>query len=1367
MRFHLLFIFLCLSTNFFGESQQFSFRHLTLADGLSNSHVNCIIQDHNGFIWIGTENGLNKYNGYDFSAYFANPNDSTALLSDEVFALLEDTSNNLWIGTFRGLYKYNPSNDNFIQVPLHPTDNNISKKPVLKLQEHDENHIWIATSGNGVLLYNTKNKTYKTYRPSSSGATQLSSRYTLSVHKVSQNLVAIGTSDNGFDIFDISHEKFTNYNINESYPELVNSNSVQCFYNYSQDSLLIGTRNGLFCFNLHNKKLDKFTFANQQVVLNDGTAVFDIQKDFQNRLWISTNGEGLICINPNKNKVHRLTHLKDEPSSILNENNRDIYEDRQGNLWVVSYQAGINILPNKIRFFENYNLFDPKGPYHSNTVTSIITDNKNNLWIGTDGGGLKYIDRVNNNTKHYYPDENKTTSIPDKVIMSLLLDRQKNLWIGSYSGGLSVFNTKTKTFKNYQNSEAIGSISNNYVSSLLQDKRGNIWVGTNGNGLNKYNPEQDNFKVFTMTDTLNETNLINNWINVLAEDNNGRIWIGTFWGLSVYDPYANHFINYLRQEGELESLSNNVIYSIIESSKNEIWVGTRNGLNKFLPHRNSFEVYTIADGLPGNIIYGIEEDNSGNLWLSTNRGLCKLNTQTGETSNYFESDGLQSNEFFRGSSYKSPIGEMFFGGTHGLNSFFPDSISEQYQIPNPIITNFRIFDQKIRPGQPFNKRIILNNPIHETNKITIKQQDNSFSFELAALDFILPEKNFYRFKMEGFDQDWKTLDYKQRIVTYTNLDAGTYVFKYKASSIDNQWPENHKELVIEIKPPWYRTWWSYALYYTLLLALLIFIWLFSINRLKLNTQIKMERLDREKSEELNQAKLRFFTNISHEFRTPITLIIGPLERLLSNKKISNEHGDTLRLILKNSNRLLRLVNQLMDLRKVETGGMKLKVSEQNVIDVLKDIYNAFGEYAHQKNIDFQFISEFDSLHGWIDQDKVDKIVFNLLSNAFKFTPKHGEIILSISQDTEKTIQISVKDSGKGISKKDQQLIFERFYQANNQGLDFVGTGVGLSLTKSLVEIHKGKIELTSEEKIGSEFIVTIPINEEIYNTSDKYNPDAEPEQKATTAPIIDIQESKTAIKTLNTEEKSHKILVVEDNFDLRKYIADELNKSYQVMEAENGKVGLEKTIEELPDIIISDVMMPEMDGLELCKQVKTNLLTNHIPVILLTAKTSIDQRIEGIEVGADSYIPKPFHPDHLHVRIRKLIELRTTLKQKFSDQLNDTEMEIEPVQDKFLQKITEIIKTNITDTDLNIESLSKKMGMSRGHLHRKIKLLTDKSPSEFVRIIRLNESVTLLKNKEFNISEISYMVGFNSPSYFTNCFKSHFKISPSEYVEKI
>jgi len=938
-----------------------TFRHLLFEQGLSNSNVNCIVQDGDGFIWIGTENGLNRYDGYKFVQYFSNTENS--FISDDVFCLLLDQKKQLWIGTFRGLYKYMPETDSFIYIELGNFWMESGHKSVILALSHDKyGIIWIATAGDGLIKYNPETGDYKQFMPEKNNPYSLSSPNLLSLYDDGKEKLWVGTSDHGFDCFDKITQRFKNYRLIEGVELDNGSNAVLTLFELSANKFLVGTRGGgIFEFDIEKEISRPFQLATDEEKMVTLNEIYGIYKDRLGRIWISAHGDGLLCFTDLNEKGTHLKHQQNNPGSLINDNVRTIFEDNQGNLWFVSYQGGINVLSNKPDLFKNYNFKDINPTYESKTVPCIAVDKKENIWLGTDGGGLKMIDKQSGKVQHFYPSSNLQQSIPDKVIMSLMVDNTDKIWIGTYLGGLSVYNPQKKLFKNYSNSKNVASLSSNFVSDILQDKQGKIWVATNGKGLNLYDPANDNFIRYSMNDTSIPSHLINDWINVLTEDNNQRIWIGTFWGLSVFDPYNGKFTNYLHLDGAVSGLSHNTIFSILESSKNEMWLGTRNGLNKFEPEKNSFKVYTVTDGFPGNIIYAIQEDSHGNLWLSTNRGLCNFNPVTHETHNYFASDGLAGNEFFRNSSFKSATGELFFGGLDGMNSFYPERMNEDYNVPIPKITEFRIFNQALVPSRPFGNRMLLNKPIYKTDTLILKHKDNSFSFEFSALDFILPEKNNYKCKMEGFDKEWRLMDYNQRFITYTNLDAGTYIFKVKASSINNKWSDACTNLTLIIQPPGYRTWWAYTIYYFFLALLLFFLWLISIRRLQLKNQIKMVQLEKDISNELNQAKLRFFTNVSHEFRTPITLIIGPLEKMMNDHILSAKYKRTIDTMMKNANRLLRLVNQLMDMRKMEFGKMQLRVEKADLLQFIEDIHYAFKELAEQKKINFRVYSEMEDL----------------------------------------------------------------------------------------------------------------------------------------------------------------------------------------------------------------------------------------------------------------------------------------------------------------------------------------------------------------------------------------------------------------------
>ncbi len=1348
----------------------FVFRHLTLEDGLSNSNVNCITQDSTGFIWIGTENGLNRYDGYNFTHYYNDANKPNSIYSNEILTMLVDSKGILWVGTFEGLFRYNAIFDNFEYIRLDTSNHTQANIQVYAILEDKNDVLWVGTSGNGLFKYDERKGEIINYKHDAGVPNSLSSNYIFKLYKDSRDRLWIGTIDNGLDRFDTKNLRFYNYKPIENVENLQNVNAVLEIFENSDSTFLVGTRgDGLFLFNHHTKKFRPYEFLLTNNEKARPKEIYSIYADRSQRFWISAHGKGLYCFVPGSTKAQRVEHINNVNSSLINNNCRTVFEDRQGNLWIASYQGGINVLPNMYKKFRSFNLYDASSDYVSTTVTSICVDKTGNQWVGTDGAGLKFVDNRSGKVTHFYPGNNVSHFIPDKVIISLMLENDSKLWIGTYLGGLSVYDTYKKTFKNYKTSEMPGALSCNFVSCILKTVKGDIWIGTNGGGINKYNKETDDFTTYSSSDTVLDNQLVNKYVNVLAEDNNGRLWIGTFWGLSVFDPLNGLFFNYLRDEERPSSLSNNTVYCIKITSKNEIWIGTRSGLNRFVPEQNAFQSFNLADGLPGNVIYAIEEDDAGTLWLSTNNGLCSFNPETHEIRSYYESDGLLSNEFFRNASFKDFKGELYFGSINGLNSFNPANVDENYAIPTPIITQFRIFDQVIHPGDKLDNQVILSRPVYLSDTVVLKHRFNSFAFEFVAMDYLLPGKNIYKVKMEGFDQEWRTLASDHRYVTYTNLDAGTYKFMVKASSIDNKWNKKASSVTLVVKPPVYRTWWAYSIYYLLLMGLVLFFWLLSIRRVKLKNEIKLERLDKEKANEINQAKLRFFTNISHEFRTPITLIVGPLEKMLHDKQISKKYRHTIQLMIKNANRLLRLINQIMDLRRIENGQMKLKAEKSDIIYFLKEIFTTFEDLAEQKKIDYRFLTEIDNLVCWFDPDKIDKIVFNLLSNAFKFTPDNGEIDLMVEKaqkpDHSQWIKISVIDTGKGIAEKDKPRIFDRFYQTGDPEQNYsMGSGVGLSLTHSLVAQHYGEITFNSTAGKGTEFRVLLPLDDSVYSNEEKFSPEVPGVKKYVHNLPDDVVEDEINIEL--TEEKGQVILIVEDNYDLRKYLVNELKEYFDIREAENGKEALAIALDELPDLIISDVLMPEMDGLELTRRVKENFLTNHIPVVLLTARASIEHRIRGIEQGADSYIPKPFNPAHLKIRVKKLLELRQVLRQKYAKELSTPGASISIDEDSYLKELHKFVLDNLDKPDLNIENICREMGISRAHFYRKIKLLTDKSPTEFVRIIRLNEAAKLLSTNTRSISEVCYQVGFNSPSYFSICFKEHFNISPVDFVKK-
>ena len=771
------------------------------------------------------------------------------------------------------------------------------------------------------------------------------------------------------------------------------------------------------------------------------------------------------------------------------------------------------------------------------------------------------------------------------------------------------------------------------------------------------------------------------------------------------------------------------------------------------------------------MIFGILEDEHENLWLSTNKGISKFNPITGLFRNYDVRDGLQSNEFNQGAYHQSKSGNMFFGGINGITKFHPDSVKDNPHIPPIVITDFQLFNKPVLIGiDTSNNRSILKKSITETEEIELFYDDNVISFEFAALDFHIPEKNKYAFIMEGFDRDWTYTDANRRFVTYTNLDPGVYTFRVKGSNNDGVWNEKGTALKIIITPPWWATWWAYTLYGLFAVVLFSTSTRFYLNRQRLRHQLELELEHSEKLEEVNQMKSRFFANISHEFRTPLTLILGPTESIIkdtSKEEIKKKAGT----IKRNANRLLNLINQLLDLSKLEAGKLKLKASCGNIVSFVKGIAMSFESVGERRDILLKMKTTNNEIEVYFDKEKMEKILTNLFSNAFKFTPEGGKITVVINERDDKFVEIKVKDTGIGIPEKELPKLFDRFYQVDSSHTrEREGTGIGLALTKELVELHRGSIKVESKEGKWTEVTVTLPLGKEHLLPDEIVEADESPDEKKILVEEEDTLTSLQLEKPLPEDFDKDKtiILVVEDNADVREFIKESLEGEYQVEEAVNGEQGVRKAESIIPDLIVSDIMMPKMDGYDLTKKLKNDEKTSHIPIILLTAKTEQESKLEGLATGADDYLVKPFDTEELLIRIKNIINTRRKLHKKFSKGEyilpRGEEKKLRSIDEHFMNKVIEVIEQHISEEEFSIEEFGNEVGMSRSQLHRKLKALSGKSASRYIRSVRLTRAKTMIIDQKGNISEIAYSVGFSSPAYFTKCFKDEYGYPPSDLV---
>lgn len=1359
----LLFLILTIShLALFGQNDRF----YTPSDGLSGTSVRGIFQDSRGYLWISLFSSLNRFDGYNFRVYEHKENDSTTISSTYTNVVYEDLSKRLWIGTDKGLSLYDYTQDCFRKMRFYFKETEISLN-VKGIIEDSSNNLWLVTSY-GVINFNTEDHKYIFYnhRFQSNGEPSFSS-YNQAIIDNEDN-IWIATDDEGVLIFDTREKKF--YTI----PEFTGSNyqfpdrSIMALHQTKTGHILFGTsRKGIVVYDPANKIFNHTSYsASKEDLLDRG--IHNIITDRKGTIWIGTEGNGIKTFDVNQNQIKDVNYMVDVPG--ISKSRVFCYEDKQGDMWFGIQERGIYLKLFSSKAFHSIGNSKSDPQLSHFLVSSVLTDRNGNFWIATEGGGINVRWKGESNFE-IFNSSGSEEIIKDKSVTKLFEDKRGWIWIGTYYEGLYCYQGKDKPLLHYHIPGFENEPRRNYIFDLTQDAKGNILIGSNGGGLYYLNVTSGNISDFSNQVVAGKTESIHRYIYALEYDSDSSLWIATDNGLFYWNKQKDIFRSFQVSTGDL---TNDLVTSLKKDNEGNMWIGTISGLYRYLPEKQTLQRFGVEDGLCSNSVKAIEPDKHGRLWISTTAGISKFDIPSGVFTNYFISDGLPCDKYVIGSSFQVSDGIIYFGGVDGLVYFHPDSIVDNPNKPNLIFTSFKIFNQEIKYNSQTSKNILFKD-INATDTLLLPYSDKSFTIEFAAINFSSPEKIKYAVQLEGFNSNWEFKDFKQRYATYTNLSPGTYVFNLKSTNLEGLWPGNERKLTIVITPPFWLTWWAFVIYGAVIVILIYYIRKILIFRLQIKNELRIEHLEREKLEEINKSKMQFFTNISHEIRTPLTLITAPLEKLLESP-LDNPQKKLANYIYRNTKRMERMVNQLLELQKIENTQFRLKAREIDLVTFLKEIVSLFDEKANEKNIHLAFESGCDKLMAWIDPEKMDKVIFNLLSNAFKFTLPGGLITVSVNKKNENVgtgdFIISVSDSGRGMDKIHLERIFERFYQIENKETgQITGTGIGLHLSKELVEKHHGTLTVTSRQGFGSTFTITMPLG----------NNHLLPDEIFTEQPLITgyYHEKQADISDLEPETGENvdeefaeagktMILIVEDDIDILNYLEDELSDSYQIIKANNGHDGWKQAFDKVPDLIVSDIMMPGIDGLELCKKLKTSIETSHIPVILLTAKTSLEHEIEGLETGADDYIHKPFHPRLLKLKVDKIIESRELLKQKFSkvDFFTVKEMTVTSADEKFLQKAITFVKDNLSDTELNIEKMGSTLNISRVHLYRKLKAITNQNPTEFIRIIRLKQAAYLLSQNKLNISEIAYMVGFNSHQYFTNSFQKHFGMSPTEYSRK-
>lgn len=1383
-------------------SQSIYFNHLTTEDGLSNNNVYDVIQDRLGYLWFATEDGLCRFDGYEFKVFRNDPANQNSLSDNSVWDLMEDKKGNIWIGTKNGwLNCYNPISNEFRKWKLE--SDILKENAITFIYEDSKDLIWVGTYRSGLYTLNPTNNKIDHWSNDLNDNTSLSNNYVSSILEDKSGNFWISTY-NGLNKFNpySSSKIFTHYFHLPGNQNSI-SNSLVWYLTQSEfdaDIIWIGTANGLTKFWIEEKIFTQIPIPNPdglQFGNAAGSVVEEMDDDGKTILWIDSYA-GLIRLNTTNGDAKRFINDKNRPNNIISDQIHRIYRDRSGVLWIAT-DKGLSFFSSQNRKFNNifsgkFNLINSEELFHKN-ITAITKTPDGRIWFGTDEG-LFYLKKSSSKSILKKQDQS------DNLNIWSLASSTDELWIGTYGSGLFQLDLKTNSLKaipNYEKRSKSQAVK--YIKSLYTDNNGNIWIGFWGMGLARLNPSNKEYKGW-LNEKSDTNSLSFDDVWAIHQDIKGRIWIGTEGGgLNLAYRQAGlldetdgmKFYRWTAAAGGQSNLSSRGVYSICEGQVNSnsedvtvLWIGTNNGLNKFVvknsenqkvflsPPEVEITHFTIEDGLADNSVKSIVEDDNGNLWLGTGSGISLFDTGKNQFTNFGKTDGVIGSDFNFSAAYKNKDGIIFMGSTEGLNYFFPGDVKLSTFMPPLLITDFQIFNKSVEVGDDSP----LTSSLCQTEEIILSHTQNVFSFQFAALDYSSPHKIQYAYKMEGFDNDWINSG-SRRFVTYTNLNPGDYTFKVNSTNSDGIWNKNIKELKLIITPPWWQTPWAIGLYALIFILGVWGIIRFQTYRHRLQQELKMQEFEAHHLREVENMKSRFFANLSHEFRTPLTLIKGPLEQLISGR-IKENLVDYYKMLLRNTEKLQSLIDQLLELSQLEAETIPLNKQHNELVSLVKGFTYSFMPLAEEKYITLRFNSSADRLNVLIDRDKLEKIINNLLSNAFKFTQSGGKISvdLNIENDNNNELAIvSVSDTGVGIPEEYQSKIFDRFFQMEDDSGNASpqikrnqnGSGIGLALVKELVSLHNWDISVKSKEGKGTTFIlkISLEIVDEVELQKEMESSEKSFDNKK--EEITALTESEDELEEKKKQKKKPVVLFVEDSPDVRNYVNDLLKPDYQVLLAEKAEDGIELSLKNMPDLIISDLMMPGMDGIEFCKKIKTDWQTSHIPFILLTAKVTNESKLEGLETGADDYLTKPFNYDELAIRIKNLIEQRKRLREKFSKEINIQSGSLAPskVDDDFLQKVMAVVEKNFNNEKFDTESLAQEMFVSRRQLHRKLQAIAGQGPGEFIRTVRLKRAAQMLIEAKLSVTQIALEVGFESPAQFTRAFKKHFNILPSEFNQQV
>ncbi len=1430
-----------------GQHRSTRFERLTIAEGLPQNMVDCMLQDSRGFYWFGTWNGLARFDGYSFENFNDQTGGSSSLDVNFIYALAEDDFGNIWVGTSQGLFVYLYNQRRFIPKIL-PFENERNRGSFHSIEVGKDGKLY-AGSKSGLTLLKVLNEAGDVEMERTVHLSNSSEAFPGEV----VNAVLLDSFDNlwaGTDGGLVRLDQDLNVlelHLNQpGLPGTISNNVIVDLYETSSRQLWIGTEVGL---NRYDRKTNSFTFT---IYLPDDeqglphNTVMNIKEGPTGDLLVATLG-GFAIMDVKTLRFRTFFHEPNRKKSLSNDFVNSLLVDNKDNIWIGTERGGVNVYSTTQNVIEQYEYeVNNSNSLSHSTINSIFEDDKN-IWIGTAGGGLNRYDKRQKKYHHYMTDAGNPGALSSNFVTTIYRTSAGELLVGTWGQGINVLRGEGTSNVFFESINEVNSgLQNNFVSSIQEDVKGNLWVGSLGGLSRRMTGTQTFESVYAQERSWRVTG-----VGCLLIDQENNLWVGTQTGLysfPVFDFGSDQLKTFFHQPNEPASISGDYVISLKEDIKGNIWVGTYgHGLNKIVRANGSYQItnYGSEQGISNSIIYCIEEDVNHDLWMSTDFGLIRFDPRLETANTYRKSDGLLNDQYYWSASHASPNGKLYFGGMEGMDAFYPEWIGPTGDDPEVTITDIKILDESVIPGEEYNGELVLEKNASQVSEISLSHKEKAFTIEFSAMDFLDADVITYSYILEGFDAKWNHVTPPRHFASYTNLVPGEYTFKVKAAGSLGDYSNRAREIKIKIWPPIWQTWWFRIVFVLIMVGLIIGYTKYRTYVLK-HQKEELEKQVTERTEEINkqkealsyqaiqlknsnealetkqhmiegqnkkledqnkeilaqrdevielneklnlvsQLKLSFFTNISHEFRTPLTLIIGPLERLLGTRGLKNEVKENLEVMSRNARRLLHLINEIMEFRKIEKGKIELKVSEGSFDDFSKAIFEAFKPLAEIKKIKFDYSTDHQASLVWYDEERIENILYNLLSNAFKYTPGGGSVEMKVasmpmtdsrlkdksSKKLDRVVSVRIVDSGTGISEENLPLIFKRFYRIESENAFKIGgSGVGLAITEELIKIHHGEIFVSSTPGEGSVFEIQFPCLKGAYKQS---------EIRSGMTRDLGIYENIEVLKneilvhdevnekdlTRELDKNKDTVLVVEDNADLRKFIALRLMEKYNVVEAGDGEKGLEFAEKYDPDLIVSDVMMPKKDGFELCATIKNNFGTSHIPIILLTAKSSVENQIEGLQIGADDYLPKPFNFEVLEARIHNLVESRKMIKKQFA---TDTSSHVAKYATTsrdadFLQQAMNIVEEHLSDSDFGSMDLVNGLGISRSMLHKKLIALTNQSATEFINQIRMKKAKVLLKRKELNISEVAYSVGYNDPRYFSRLFNKKFGQSPKQFQE--